>query len=87
MYYATSYFVLIKRINLMQFFFKLLGQVILKQKQKGSIKELTQTAILYSSVIFIFSEFVSRLLVYQCDDLELLETLFQLGAVNQDSYL
>ena len=48
MYYATSYFVLIKRINLIQLFFKLLGQVILKQKQKGSIKELTQTAIVLS---------------------------------------
>ena len=56
MYYATSYFVLIKRINLIQLFFKLLGQVILKQKQKGSIKELTQTAILYSIVIFIHSK-------------------------------
>ena len=56
MYYATSYFVLIKRINLIQLFFKLLGQVILKQKQKGSIKELTQTAILESIVIFIFSK-------------------------------
>lgn len=59
MYYATSYFVLIKRINLIQLFFKLLGQVILKQKQKGSIKELTQTAILYilyNIVIFIFSK-------------------------------
>ena len=54
MYYATSYFVLIKRINLIQLFFKLLGQVILKQKQKGSIKELTQTAILYSKYCHIY---------------------------------
>ena len=47
MYYATSYFVLIFKDKLNSTFFKLNWQVILKQKQKGSIKELTQTAILY----------------------------------------
>ena len=54
MYYATSYFVLIFKDKLNSTFFKLNWQVILKQKQKGSIKELTQTAILYSKYCHIY---------------------------------